>query len=372
MTFWKDKRVFITGHTGFKGGWLSLWLNDLGAVVTGFSLPAPTQPSLYDAARIGDVTESLMGDVRDLQKLTEALGKSGAEIVIHLAAQSLVRTSYSEPVETFASNVMGTVNLLEAVRRCPAVRAVLVVTSDKCYENREWPWGYRETDAMGGYDPYSCSKGCAELVVSAYRNSYFTSTAAREREVSVASARAGNVIGGGDWAKDRLIPDLVRAVTQGTQLEIRNPGAIRPWQHVLEPLSGYLELVRRMWGTGQRYAEAWNFGPSDSTGRCVSYIVRKMLASWGMPPEFVTGVADGPHETRSLRVDTSKSNALLGWYCVLDTDQMIEWVGEWYQAYLAGEDIRAYSLEQIHRYCELRRHSEIQPAMAGTSGSVFQ
>src|SRR4051812_32894796 len=263
--FWRSKRVLITGHTGFKGAWLSLWLGELGAEVTGYALSPPSEPSLFQAAGLADRMHSTLGDVRDLSALRGAFRAARPELVLHLAAQALVRPSYDDPVTTFDTNVMGTVNVLEAARHEPSVRSVVVVTSDKCYENREWPWGYRENEAMGGHDPYSSSKGCAELVTAAYRSSF------AKGRLGIASARAGNVIGGGDWAKDRIIPDFVRAVTQGQALRVRNPGAVRPWQHVLEPLAGYLLLAEHLYSEPQRFAEAWNFGPADSDARPVSW-----------------------------------------------------------------------------------------------------
>lgn len=279
--FWQGKRVFLTGHTGFKGSWLSLWLNKMGAQVTGYALEPPTDPSLYQLARIDELVHSTIADIRDIDVLTETMRRALPDIVIHMAAQPLVRDSYKIPVETYAINVMGTVHLLEAVRQCPTVRAVLNVTTDKCYENREWQWGYRENEHMGGYDPYSNSKGCSELVTSAYRNSYFNPGEFDTHSVSVATARAGNVIGGGDWANDRLICDCVRALLADEEIIIRNPKAIRPWQHVLEPLSGYLLLAQRLFEDGTQFGEAWNFGPVDTDARPVEWIVNRMCELWG-------------------------------------------------------------------------------------------
>ena len=269
--FWKDKRVLLTGHTGFKGSWLSLWLQSMGAQVTGYALAPPSNPSLFDVAEVGKGMTSIIGDIGDLERLRAVFAEHKPEIVIHMAAQALVRYSYVEPVETYSTNVMGTVNLLEAVRGTDSVRAVVNVTSDKCYENREWVWGYRENEAMGGFDPYSNSKGCAELVTAAYRNSYFHPGQYKEHGVAIASGRAGNVIGGGDWADDRLIPDIMRAITQGKPVNIRNPHAIRPWQHVLEPLSGYLLLAQKLFEDGPAYAEGWNFGPNDEDAKPVQW-----------------------------------------------------------------------------------------------------
>lgn len=279
--FWEGKRVLLTGHTGFKGGWLSLWLQSLGANVTGYALLPPTQPSLYEVARVGDGMYSHIADIRDLDRLVAVMRETRPEIVIHMAAQPLVRYSYVNPVETYATNVMGTVNLLEAVRQVGGVRVVVNVTSDKCYENREWIWGYREHDPMGGYDPYSSSKGCAELVAAAYRNSFFNPEAFGTHGVALASVRAGNVIGGGDWAEDRLIPDFMRAIMAGRAVVIRSPHAIRPWQHVLEPLSGYLLLAQHLWTDGPAFAEGWNFGPVDEDAKPVEWIVEQLTGLWG-------------------------------------------------------------------------------------------
>ena len=272
-SFWNGKRVLMTGHTGFKGSWLSLWLQSMDAQVVGYALAPPTDPSMFEVAEIGKGMLSIIGDIRDLKHLRAVFAEHKPEIVIHMAAQPLVRYSYIEPVETYSTNVMGTVNLLEVVRNTGSVKAVMNVTSDKCYENREWAWGYRENEAMGGYDPYSSSKGCAELVTAAYRNSYFHPEKYQQHGVAIASARAGNVIGGGDWAGDRLIPDILRAITEGKAVNIRNPYAIRPWQHVLEPLYGYLQLAQKLYEEGTAYAEGWNFGPNDENAKPVQWIV---------------------------------------------------------------------------------------------------
>jgi len=281
-TFWRDKRVLLTGHTGFKGGWMALWLQSMGAEVVGYALAPPTEPSLFQCARVGDrLVASHLGDIRDLDHLQRVFKEHCPEIVFHMAAQPLVRLSYSEPVDTFSTNVMGTVNVLEAVRRTPGVRALVNITTDKCYENREWVWGYRENDPMGGHDPYSSSKGCAELVSAAYRSSFFNPKDFDRHGVSVASVRAGNVIGGGDWAGDRLIPDMIRAFSAGTPVIIRSPHAIRPWQHVLEPLRGYLTLAEHMWEAGPDYAEGWNFGPNDEDAKPVQWIGQRLTEFWG-------------------------------------------------------------------------------------------
>lgn len=282
--FWQGKRVFLTGHTGFKGSWLSLWLQHMGAELTGFALAPATSPNLYALANIERGLDSHIGDVRDFPALVDSITAARPEIVIHMAAQAFVRASYDFPVETYATNVMGTVHLLEAVRRVGGVKAVVIVTTDKCYENREWNWGYRENEAMGGHDPYSSSKGCAELVSAAYRSSYFDPVAYSEHRVALATARAGNVIGGGDWSLDRLIPDILRAFAEQKAVQIRNPNAIRPWQHVLEPLHGYLTLAELLYEQGSKYAEGWNFGPIESDAKPVKWIVAELAKAWVLLP----------------------------------------------------------------------------------------
>ncbi|MDB5921831.1 MAG: wcaG1 [Betaproteobacteria bacterium] len=349
-TFWKDKRVFVTGHTGFKGSWLSLLLTRLGATVSGYALPPPTTPSLFEVANAAAGLSSSIGDVRDLGSLTRAVQESKADVVFHLAAQSLVRPSYEAPVDTYATNVMGTVNTLEAVRQCASVKVVVVVTSDKCYENREWLWGYREDEAMGGYDPYSSSKGCAELVTAAYRRSFFQSAGKGARTVAIASARAGNVIGGGDWAKDRLVPDLIGAFAAKRSARIRNPNAIRPWQHVLEPLAGYLALAEKLWHDPEAYAGAWNFGPGEEDVRTVSWIVERLAKNWGEGAAWNVDSGEHPHEAGYLKLDCSKARARLGWTPRLDLEVALEWITEWHRAHLAGGDMHRFSQQQIERY----------------------
>jgi CDP-glucose 4,6-dehydratase len=348
--FWRGKRVFLTGHTGFKGGWLALWLQRMGAELTGYALTPPTNPSLFDAARVGEGMVSHIADIRDAAALREAMRAARPEVVLHLAAQPLVRASYDDPVGTYATNVMGTVHLLEAVRATPGVRAVVNVTTDKCYENREWIWPYRETDPMGGYDPYSNSKGCAELVTAAYRSSFFNPALAGEHGVAIASARAGNVIGGGDWALDRLLPDIIAAFAAGQPVVIRSPHAIRPWQHVLEPLSGYLMLAERLFADGPMWGEGWNFGPRLEDARPVSDIVARMTAKWGKGASWRLSEGDHPHEATFLKLDISKATERLGWQPRLRLAQALDFTVEWAQRRAAGEDMREVCLDQIARY----------------------
>ncbi len=348
--FWRDRRVFLTGHTGFKGSWLSLWLQSLGAEVWGFSLAPPSEPNLFGVARVADGMHSRHGDIRDLDALRAAMQAAKPEVVIHMAAQALVRPSYDDPVETFASNVMGTVHVLEAVRGTRGVRAVVNVTSDKCYENREWVWGYRENDPMGGYDPYSSSKGCAELVTAAYRNSFFNPGRHAEHGVALASVRAGNVIGGGDWAIDRLIPDFMRAILAGQAVVIRSPNAIRPWQHVLEPLHGYLALAERLYLEGPAYAGGWNFGPQDSDARDVEWIVEHLTRLWGEGAAWRLDERPQLHEAHYLKLDISKVRMKLGWEPRWHLDQALAAVVAWYRAWSGNEDMRAFSLGQIKAY----------------------
>jgi CDP-glucose 4,6-dehydratase len=350
VSFWRGKRVFLTGHTGFKGAWLSLQLTDLGADVTGFSLPAPTEPSLFAAARVGKHVRHVDGDVRDGEGLRHALAQARPDIVLHLAAQSLVRTSYEEPDSTFATNVMGTVNVLEAVRRADGVRAVVVVTSDKCYENRETGRAYVEDDPMGGHDPYSASKGCAELVASAYRRSFFNPADHARHGVGVASARAGNVIGGGDWAKDRLVPDLMRDFAAGRRTVIRFPDAVRPWQHVLEPLSGYLELARRLWEGEASAAEGWNFGPAAADARPVRWLADRLAQLWGEGAGWDATGEPQPHEAGHLSLDCAKARDRLGWRPVWDLDTGLAQTLAWYHAHHRGADALDLTLDQIRAH----------------------
>jgi len=345
--FWKDKRVFLTGHTGFKGSWISLWLQKLGAKLTGYALAPPTNPSLFELARVSDGMQSIEGDIRDLEKFKAALTNAESEIVIHMAAQPLVRDSYQYPVDTFASNVMGTVHLFEAIRVTPSVRAVVNITTDKCYENKEWIWGYREHEPMGGHDPYSASKACAELVSSAYRTSFFQPDG---HKVAMATARAGNVIGGGDWAKDRLMTDLIAAFATRKPVLIRNPNAIRPWQHVLEPLRGYLMLAEKLFTDGAEYAEAWNFGPNDDDAKSVLWLTERLTQFWGSNAQWQMQPGDHPHEANYLKLDISNAKTRLGWSPSMDLEQALRLTAEWAQQLIAGADARTLTLQQIQTY----------------------
>jgi CDP-glucose 4,6-dehydratase len=342
--FWEGKRVLLTGHTGFKGSWLSLWLQDLGVQLSGVSQPPLSEPSLFSSAGVERGMHSHILDIRDLGGLVRAVKQEQPEIIIHMAAQSLVRRSYEEPVETYSTNVMGTVHVLEAARHVPGVRVVLVVTSDKCYENREWVWGYREDEAMGGFDPYSNSKGCAELVTSSYRRSFLASSG-----VSVASARAGNVIGGGDWSADRLVPDMVRAFERGRTVSIRNPNAVRPWQHVLEPLAGYMLLTEKLWDD-QSYAGGWNFGADEGDSKPVRFLVERLAAQWGTGAHWEVDQAAHPHEAQYLKLDCSKARTRLGWTTRLPLEEGLEWIVDWHRGHARGEDSRTLTQRQISQY----------------------
>jgi len=340
--FWRDRRVFLTGHTGFKGAWLSLWLQSMGAAVTGYSNAVPTTPSLFELARVGEGMESLTGDVRDPEALAAALAGADPEVVIHMAAQPMVRRSFVEPRETYEVNVMGSINLFEAARAAAGVRVVLNVTSDKCYENREWDWGYREDEPMGGHDPYSSSKGAAEIVTAAYRRSFFGDPAGAR----LASARAGNVIGGGDWGEDRLVPDVMRAVLAQESVRVRNPNAIRPWQHVINPLSGYLVLCEALWNDPE-LASGWNFGPADEEAQPVGHLVERLAELW---PERVTWTVDDgphPHEAHYLKLDSSRARARLGWRPLAGLEQGLAATADWYREYESSADMRAVTLRQL-------------------------
>jgi CDP-glucose 4,6-dehydratase len=351
--FWRGKRVFLTGHTGFKGGWMSLWLASMGAKLAGYSLQPSTQPNLFETANIAPLLEeNHIGDICDREKLTAAIVGFRPDVVIHMAAQALVRPSYTAPVETYATNVMGTVHVLDAIRQCKTVRAAVMVTSDKCYQNNEWPWGYRENEPMGGYDPYSNSKGCAELVTSAYRQSFFPAERYADHGVAIASGRAGNVIGGGDWSADRLVPDAVAAFQKGTPLMIRSPGAIRPWQHALEPISGYLVLAQALADQGPAFCGGWNFGPNDTDARSVREVVELVIDKWGGPASWQQDGAEQPHEANFLKLDCSKAKQHLGWTPSWDLSKAIEATVAWHRARMSGEDMQQVCLAQIQSYSD--------------------
>jgi len=343
--FWYGKKVFLTGHTGFKGSWLSLWLQSMGSVVKGYALSPPTQPALFNIAKVGASMESQIGDIRDLATISASMKAFNADILIHMAAQPLVRLSYREPVETYATNVMGTVHVLEAARNTNSVRAIVNVTSDKCYDNKEWLWGYRENDAIGGHDPYSNSKGCVELVSSAYRKSFFNS-----KSIAMATARAGNVIGGGDWATNRLVPDILLALEHNLPVQIRSPNSIRPWQNVLEPLRGYLMLAERLYTHGQDFAEAWNFGPNHDDAKTVQWIVEHMCAVWGNGASWSKQAGTHPHEAGFLRLEISKAQQCLNWVPLTMLQTTLVDIIDWHKSWLAGADMRQACLKRIEFY----------------------
>ena len=349
--FWTDKRVFLTGHTGFKGSWLSLWLQSLGAKVTGYALKPPTQPNLFEVASVEKGMHSIIGDIRDLDSLNKAMKDANPDILIHMAAQPLVRYSYSNPVETYATNVMGTVHVLEATRDNKNIKAILNVTSDKCYENREIDRGYREDEPMGGFDTYSNSKGCAELVSSAYRNSFFNIEKYKEHGVALATARAGNVIGGGDWAEDRLIPDFMRAIQAKQKVSIRNPYAIRPWQHVLEPLQGYLMLCQKLFEEGPYFSESFNFGPDEKDAKNVEWIAGHLVKTWGEGAAYeIASNASSLHEAHFLKLDCSKARTQLSWQPKWNINKALDEICAWHKAHINGEDMAQYSLNDIKMY----------------------
>jgi CDP-glucose 4,6-dehydratase len=349
-SFWKGRKVFVTGHTGFKGGWLSLWLDSLGADATGYALEPPTHPSLFEQARVAKAIRTIFGDVRDFSRLKAVIAECRPDIVIHMAAQSVVLRGYEDPVETYSSNVMGTVHLLEAVRQLKLPCAIVNVTSDKCYDNREWVWGYRENEPMGGHDPYSNSKGCAELVTAAFRDSYFPPESLDRHGVSLASARAGNVIGGGDWTTHQLIPDLMRGFLENEPCLIRNPSAYRPWQFVLEPIRGYLMLAERLTEAGKPFASSWNFGPADADTKPVSWIANELARLWGRHASWIRDVASHPKEAHALKLDASKAQAFLDWRPMLPLSGALEWIVEWYRVFHSGGDLEGVTRMQIGHY----------------------
>jgi CDP-glucose 4,6-dehydratase len=350
---WAGRRVFLTGHTGFKGGWLALWLVRLGAHVRGYALDPATEPNLFTAASVADSVEDIRGDIRDQHKLEASLNEFAPEVVFHLAAQPLVRRSYADPIGTYATNVMGTAHLLEAVRKTSSVRAVVCITTDKCYENQEWVWPYRETDALGGHDPYSSSKACAEIVSAAYRSSFFPINRLHEHHVAVATARAGNVIGGGDWSEDRLIPDLIRGFQTKQPALIRSPNAIRPWQHVLEPLHGYMILAEQLIAEPAQCASSFNFGPRDEDAWTVERVATAVVEMWGEGASWKRDPAPGVHEAHCLRLDTNRARVELGWRPRLGIDEALEWTMRWYSACLLGADMRQVTHSQISAYEDL-------------------
>jgi len=350
VSFWKGKSVFLTGHTGFKGGWLSLWLHALGARVTGYSLASPSEPNLFQLAGIERIVSSVIGDIRDGEHVKQVLTAAKPEIVIHMAAQPLVRESYVLPVETYAINVMGTINVLEAIRQCPQVRVVINVTTDKCYDNHELGHSFREDDPLGGYDPYSSSKACSELVTTAWRSSYFNPEEYARHRVAIATARAGNVIGGGDWARDRLIPDCINALLENRPIRIRSPHAIRPWQHVMEPLSGYLLLARRLYEQGCDYGGGWNFGSDSDDAWPVERIVRRLCDKWGNSARYVIDPGNHPHEAGYLMLDITKARTRLGWQPHWDLEQALDATLDWVQGYKAGCDLAEICRSQIDAY----------------------
>ena len=345
--FWQGKRVFITGHTGFKGSWLSLWLQQLGAHVKGYSLPAPTNPSVFDLCDVQSGMESEIDDIRDLEQIKKSMASFAPEILIHMAAQPLVRHSYVDPVETYQTNVLGTVNVLEAARAVDDLKVIISITTDKCYQNNEWEWGYRENDPIGGDDPYSSSKGCAELVSAAYKKSFFDTA---DRPKRIATVRAGNVIGGGDWAEDRLIPDILNAFEKSEPIRLRNPHAIRPWQHVLEPLSGYLMLAEKLWDAEKNYLSAWNFGPHPDSMVQVGLIAESMASQWGSGAKIKTDDGHHPHEASILKLDISRALSYLGWAPKLSLQRALGLIIEWHKAYLDDRDMREITLQQIKAF----------------------
>jgi CDP-glucose 4,6-dehydratase len=362
---WRGRRVFLTGHTGFKGGWLALWLGQMGAQVRGYALDPATEPNLFATAHVSNFVEDIRGDLRDRDALDLAIREFQPEIVFHLAAQSLVRRSYLDPLGTYTTNVLGTVNVLESIRNIPSIRAAVVVTTDKCYLNREWHWGYRESDPLGGYDPYSSSKACVEILSASYRSSFFPPERFATHGVALATARAGNVIGGGDWSEDRLLPDLIRGFISGEPVLIRRPHAIRPWQHVLEPLAGYLALGERLLERDIKFADAWNFGPWEDDASSVGQIASEMARQWGKGASWITDESENVHEAAYLKLDSSKSRAELHWLPRLKLRSALEWLVNWYQAWHDGADMHAFTLSQIADYKTLLQTSDLHALSSG-------
>ncbi|MBF0424580.1 MAG: CDP-glucose 4,6-dehydratase [Magnetococcales bacterium] len=358
--FWHNRRVLVTGHTGFMGGWLTLWLAHLGAKVTGYALPPPSQPSLFEVARVGEGIDHVIGNLSELERLQKLVLETQPEVVFHLAAQPLVRHSYAAPVETYASNVMGTLHVLEAIRHAGCVQAAVLVTTDKCYENKGWHWGYREVDPLGGHDPYSSSKAAAELLIGSYRHSYFTLHKGETQPPRIASVRVGNIIGGGDWASDRLVPDIMRAFARGESVLIRNPTMTRPWQHVLDPLRGYLMLVERLFdpGSGRTFAEAWNFGPEDNDAKPVAWIVEQLVNRWGPGASWTLDRREHVHEANFLKLDSSKAKARLRWFPTWRLDLALSHTLEWYRHHGEQADMRTVCMEQIALYQEMSRYHD--------------
>jgi len=347
---WNGRRVLITGHTGFKGSWLSLWLQQKGTELCGIALNPPTEVNLFEDADVQRGMHSVIADICDIPMVERVFQEHRPEIVFHLAAQPLVRNSYADPIATYSTNVIGTASVLDAARKTDSVRAVIVVTTDKCYENREWDWPYRESDRLGGYDPYSSSKACTELVVSAYRNSFFNPADYHRHGVAVASVRAGNVIGGGDWAVDRLVPDIIRAFIEGRPVRIRNPRAIRPWQHVLEPLRGYIRVAEALCESGVKSGEPWNFGPDQSDAQPVEWIVRELAESWGEGAKWEFEDTVQPHEAHTLKLDWSKARSRLGWQPLLNLRDALAMTADWYKLKLTNRDLREVTVGQILNY----------------------
>jgi len=370
--YWRGRRVFLTGHTGFKGSWLSLWLSLLRAEVAGYALEPPTQPNLFEQAKVTRIIRTIRGDIRDFERLKMAIADFRPDVIIHMAAQTVVRRGYDDPVETYSSNVMGTVHLFEAVRQLQFPCVLVNVTSDKCYENREWVWGYRESDALGGHDPYSNSKACAELVTSAFRDSYFSPETFDRHGVAIASARAGNVIGGGDWTSNQLVPDLIRSFLLGRPCLIRNPLATRPWQFVLEPLRGYLLLAEKLSQEPKRSAAGWNFGPSDEDAKPVSWIADKLVQLWGRDASWVRDAAHHPHEAYLLKLDASKAHCDLKWYPALPLNSALDWIVRWYRALEKGEDLSRLCEEQIEEYETLVKKRTLEQLVDSASKAAFE